>query len=427
MTADGEDAQIQIPMDSVAILDLFFRAALCAPHMWKEVLDALPEVERNETRDALSQGAWPLPQLTWEWGATVGEIDILHSGSQDMELAGFYDAINALAAIFPIQISIPIADDVHDHVEQMPPYHDQRLHLVNRGDWMNFGPPPDDIEELVEDLDEADVPEDLPVFTDPALQIGERRAGEVWMRLHPEYVAKLKTDAEGLFAILICVADARVRQLRETIRLRQNSLREADIPRVATIVERVSSWQRLLRQAFDTLGQLPSERRAEKVAGVLEIATGHWKPLSVFVSYARDSDAHIDWVQRLAASLEKLPEFDLVFDSYDLHGGKDLTHFMEHGLTSDRTVVVVTPAYVRKATSRIGGVGYESSVISAALFQDQLTDRFVPVLREGAEIPPFLRTKVFVDFRDDERFDLALAELRSALLRLAPVRRPGKE
>jgi hypothetical protein len=121
-----------------------------------------------------------------------------------------------------------------------------------------------------------------------------------------------------------------------------------------------------------------------------------------------------------------MPEFNVVYDGYVLHGGKDLTYFMEHGLTSDRVVVVATPAYVRKATSRVGGVGYESSVISAALFQNQLTDRFVPVLREGTEIPPFLRTKVFVDFRDDERFDLALAELRSALLGLAPVRRPRK-
>jgi hypothetical protein len=122
-----------------------------------------------------------------------------------------------------------------------------------------------------------------------------------------------------------------------------------------------------------------------------------------------------------------MPEFNVTFDSYDLHGGKDLTHFMEHGLTLDRVVVVVTPGYVRKATSRVGGVGYESSVISASLFRDQLTDRFVPVLRNGTELPPFLRTKVFVDFRDDERFSSALAELRSALLRLAPVRRPRKE
>jgi len=426
MTVD-DDALIQIPMDSVPILDLLLRAALCAPHMWDEALDALPGVERDETRDALSQGAWPLPQLTWGWGAAVGEIDFLHSGSQDMDLGDFYEAMNAIAEMFPVQISIPIADDVHDHVEQLPPFNDQRLHLVNRGNWMSFGPPPEDIDDLVEELDESDIPENLPVFTDPLLQIGEQRVGEVWMRLDPEYVAELKAEAEGLFEILICVADAHVRQLRETVRRRQQSLTEEDLSRVSRIVERVSSWQRLLRQAYDTLGQLPPEERAEKAAGVLEISTGHWPPVSVFVSYARDSDAHNEWVQRLTTSLEAMPEFNVMFDGYALHGGKDLTHFMEHGLTSDRIVVVVTPGYVRKATSRIGGVGYESSVISAALFHDQLTDRFVPVLREGAEVPPFLRTKVYVDFRDDARFEVALAELRSALLGLAPVRRPRKQ
>jgi chromosomal replication initiator protein len=147
---------------------------------------------------------------------------------------------------------------------------------------------------------------------------------------------------------------------------------------------------------------------------------------TVFISYARESDAHNDWVNQLADAIEELPDFTVVFDQYDLHAGKDLTYFMEKGLRCDRIIVVITPEYVRKATARTGGVGYESSVISADLLADQLSDRIVPVVRSGSERPAFLRSKLFVDCRNDERYDLSIAELRRALLGSAMATRPSK-
>lgn len=431
---DDEEPQIQIPADSVTILDLLLRAGLCAPHLWDDMLTGLPDVERAETRDALSQGGWPLPQLTWEWGATVGEIDPLQSGSQDITLTQFYESLDALSGIFLLQISVPIVGDVHDDVEPMRPFAGQRLHLVNRSDWMSFGPPPDD---LPSDLDDVDIPPGLPVLTDPAIAVGERRAGEVWIRLHPEQIAALKQAPEELFNLLIWVADTRLRQLRETLRRRQSSLTEDDISTLAANVERVSSWQRLLHAAIQTLDELAPEKRAEKLPGVLEITTGHWEftdatardvqPLTVFLSYSRGSESHNAWVVRLADALEGMREFEVIFDAYEMYAGKDLIHFMDRAGAADRVVVVITPEYVRKAETRIGGVGYESSVISAALLQNQLAGRYVPVLREGVDAPPFLRSKLYVDFRDDDRFMSALAQLRSALLGRAPLSRPTKK
>jgi TIR domain len=149
-------------------------------------------------------------------------------------------------------------------------------------------------------------------------------------------------------------------------------------------------------------------------------------PTSVFVSYAYETSSHLSWVRRLADHLEECDEFDVVFDRYDLYGGKDVTHFMERGLNSDRIVVVVTPEYVRKSTVRAGGVGYESSVISASLLVDQLADRFVPVLRSGDERPAFLMSKQYIDFREESQFEESLEQLKMALLRLAPVPRPAK-
>jgi hypothetical protein len=148
--------------------------------------------------------------------------------------------------------------------------------------------------------------------------------------------------------------------------------------------------------------------------------------LSVFISYARESERHLAWVTKLADALDALPDMHVVFDQYDLHAGKDLTHFMDRGLACDRIVVVTTPTYVRKSAARSGGVGYESSVISAELLENQLSERFVPALRSGDDRPMFLKSKLYVDFRTDARFQSAVKELAKALRGLAPARRPAK-
>ena len=148
--------------------------------------------------------------------------------------------------------------------------------------------------------------------------------------------------------------------------------------------------------------------------------------MTVFISYARESDAHSQWVRRLADAIEELPEFHVVFDQYDLHPGRDLTAFMDLGLACSRIIAVITPEYVRKAEQRLGGVGYESSVISADLLSHQLSDRFVPVLRAGSERPAFLRSKVYVDLRAADAFMEGIEELRAALLGLTPAERPAK-
>jgi hypothetical protein len=147
---------------------------------------------------------------------------------------------------------------------------------------------------------------------------------------------------------------------------------------------------------------------------------------SVFISYARESEEHSAWVTNLAARLEVRTEFDVVFDRYDLHAGKDLLHFMDRAAQCEKVVVVVTPGYTERAGSRSGGVGYESSVISADLLSDQLSGRVIPVLRAGDDVPAFLKSKLYVDFRSDDEFETALTELVSALLGLAPAQRPQK-
>lgn len=148
--------------------------------------------------------------------------------------------------------------------------------------------------------------------------------------------------------------------------------------------------------------------------------------LTIFISYSRDSDEHTSWVTALANSLEEDATFHVVFDEYDLHGGRDLTHFMEEGLRCDRIVIVVTPPYVSKSEQRHGGVGYESSILSSRVLNGDAVDCHIPVLRAGTQVPSFVASRLYVDFRNDERFKDSLAQLKAALLQQSPVLRPIK-
>jgi len=149
-------------------------------------------------------------------------------------------------------------------------------------------------------------------------------------------------------------------------------------------------------------------------------------PLSVFVSYSWDSDEHRQWVTRLADAIHREHDLKVTFDQYDVYAGKDLTHFMERGLRCERIVVVSTPEYVRKANDRVGGVGYECSLITADLVRDMAQDKFIPALREGDAVPSFLQTKLRVDFRDPKNYEIELSKLLAAIRRQAPVKRPPK-
>lgn len=146
---------------------------------------------------------------------------------------------------------------------------------------------------------------------------------------------------------------------------------------------------------------------------------------SVFISYAW-SPANRAWVERLAVALDSQPDIHVVADFLELFGGADLTHFMDKGLASDRIIVVVTQAYVEKAALRRGGVGYESSVISSELAKDASLDNFIPILREGTECPAFIRSKLYIDFRDENSFEQAFHDLVAAIRRVPPVLRPAK-
>ncbi|MEM6700870.1 MAG: toll/interleukin-1 receptor domain-containing protein, partial [Bacteroidota bacterium] len=80
---------------------------------------------------------------------------------------------------------------------------------------------------------------------------------------------------------------------------------------------------------------------------------------TVFISYARDDDAHKEWVKMLADRLLN-NRIEVLLDQYDATAGTNFIHFMEQAVSkADYIVMILTPNYKTKSDQRLKGVGYE--------------------------------------------------------------------
>ena len=122
-----------------------------------------------------------------------------------------------------------------------------------------------------------------------------------------------------------------------------------------------------------------------------------------FLSYSWDGNDHQEWVKDFASRLQGESGVEIIFDQWHLNPGDDKLHFMEQAVSaSDFVIVICTTNYASRANKREGGVGYESMVITSELAEHILTNKFVPVLREGdfsTSLPIYLKSRMGVDLR----------------------------
>jgi hypothetical protein len=140
----------------------------------------------------------------------------------------------------------------------------------------------------------------------------------------------------------------------------------------------------------------------------------------VFISYSWDSVDHCNWVEGLARSQTRAG-LEVMLDRWDTKLGTDLLQYMETAVRRSRRVIVVcTPIYAKRSRRRVGGVGYETCIITGELFhQIGLPSKFIPLLRIGnpsASLPVYLRSKLYADFRTDVNFDRSLSDLVDDIL-----------
>ncbi len=151
--------------------------------------------------------------------------------------------------------------------------------------------------------------------------------------------------------------------------------------------------------------------------------------MKVFISYSWDNEAHKDWVLKVANKLEEYNEIDVIFDQYELSAGSDMTYFMEKGMTADKIIVILTPNYKLKANKRDGGVGFEYSMITSEMFDNQLLKKVIPIIRLGNKetcIPQYLKTKMYHDMKDDTVFSSRFFELLRIIFDKPQVEKPKK-
>ncbi|MCP9772453.1 SUMF1/EgtB/PvdO family nonheme iron enzyme [Synechococcus sp. Tobar12-5m-g] len=148
---------------------------------------------------------------------------------------------------------------------------------------------------------------------------------------------------------------------------------------------------------------------------------------SVFLSYSHDSQAHKDWVRKLAEDLRS-QGVDATLDQWDLRAGADLVAFMEAGIRgADRVLMVCTGTYVRKAEQRKGGAGYEGMIVTSHVARSTDTVKFIPLVRDNPAdplVPDFLGPRLWLDFRDDELYAERLEDLLRELHELPRYRKP---
>jgi hypothetical protein len=147
-----------------------------------------------------------------------------------------------------------------------------------------------------------------------------------------------------------------------------------------------------------------------------------------FISYSWDSEQHRRWVIALATRLRE-KGVNVVLDHWHLKLGADKTMFMEKAVQeSDHVLLICTPKYREKAEGRLGGVGWEASIVTAQLADDLAQTKFIPVLREGSfksTLPIWLKNRVGVDLSaepySEDQFELLLRDLHEASVAPPPL------
>ena len=151
----------------------------------------------------------------------------------------------------------------------------------------------------------------------------------------------------------------------------------------------------------------------------------------IFISYSWDSEIHKEWALKLSNQLEEYFELHITFDQYDLDSFEDKNHFMEKGVfENDIIITLVTPKYVEKANARVGGVGLETKMSSARHWEETLEcgkSNIIPILCNGTELPNYLKEKFYIDFRDEQKYQVSFDQLIKHITGTSKVTRPAKK
>ena len=131
----------------------------------------------------------------------------------------------------------------------------------------------------------------------------------------------------------------------------------------------------------------------------------------LFISYCWSNTDHEEWVLRLGSELRE-SGVDVILDKWDLKEGHDANAFMEKMVTDEeikKVILVIDEQYSDKANKRSGGVGTETQIISAEVYESVEQNKFVAVIanrdQEGnTKLPVFYKSRIYIDLSDEDLY-----------------------
>lgn len=134
----------------------------------------------------------------------------------------------------------------------------------------------------------------------------------------------------------------------------------------------------------------------------------------VFISYSWSSPEHQEWVIGLAKELAE-NGVHVVFDKWDLKENDDKYQFMEQAVVNPditKVIMICDKTYKEKADNREGGVGTETQIISAEVYEKVISEeekrqKFCAVIAEVDErgkpyLPAYLKSRIYIDMSTEE-------------------------
>jgi hypothetical protein len=116
------------------------------------------------------------------------------------------------------------------------------------------------------------------------------------------------------------------------------------------------------------------------------------KRYDVFLSYGH-GDA--PWVEILAGNLHRCG-LDVFLDRWEIVPGSELASSLQEGLAEAETVMLVV------SDCSLGRPWVEAELNAALTAAIEKRQRFIPVIRSDVSLPPFVGSRVYVDFRQTD-------------------------
>ena len=128
----------------------------------------------------------------------------------------------------------------------------------------------------------------------------------------------------------------------------------------------------------------------------------------VFISYAWGNDTYQQKVLEFAARL-KSDGVSVVIDKWNLDPGYDTYAFMEKCVKDvdiNFVLILLDRNYAEKANDRAGGVGVETQIISAKIYNDVEQSKFIPIIFERGDDgqifkPVYLNSRYHIDLTSE--------------------------